>query len=302
MVFRKEKHFNPLYQMEQGQIHAGGKACELLETSAAPQRGKALVSEVLHHATGHQHAPPIGACVSVGPVDPARPTLVLTHGMRYRTCHPATMDPLPELREIGEAAHERMRGSNPINILHFVWPKASRDLEAGARNIPSLVRFCIHAFRETDAEGRVLASVLREVLGGNYCEPVHFVGHSYGALVNAHAVHALSLSGWGRGAQFTALDVAIHLTIGNDRKLLRLLAEKGRGLRVTRLDNYFGPPFYAVGTGIRGAGPGWLYGGHRVARTHCGVMTFYRDTIRKPRMKWGFNHSILADPSSGPRI
>lgn len=288
--------------MEQGQIHAEGKDGDLLRTAASQQPGNALGSDVLHLAKWHQHSPAIGACVSVRPVDPTRPTLILTHGMRYRTRHPVTLDPLPELREIGEAAHERMRGSNPINILHFLWPKASRDLETGVRNIPSLVRFCIHAFRETDAEGRVLANVLRDLLGGTYREPVHFVGHSYGTLVNAHAVQSLSFSGWGRVAQFTALDVAIHLTIGNDRKLLRLLAGKGRGLRVTRLDNYFGPPFYAVGAGIRGAGPGCFCGGHRVARTHTGVMSYYCDTVRKPRMPWGFNHSILADPSSGLRM
>jgi hypothetical protein len=222
--------------------------------------------------------------------------------MRYRTRYPATWEPLPEMREIGEAAHERMRTTNPINILHFVWPKASRHLEEGVRNLPSLVRFCIHAFRETDAEGRMLATILREMLGANYRRPVHFVGHSYGALVNAHAVRALSLNGWGREAQFTALDVALHLSIGKERELRRLLAAEGRGLRVFRLDNYFGPPFYGLGSGIRGAGPGRFGGGHRVARTHCGVMTYYRDTIQNPRMRWGFNHSILADPSSCDRL
>ena len=284
--------------MESVQIHVDRKPGDLLKTAATrEQRGRPLVSDVFSHATGQRDAVPIGACVSDGPVDRTRPTLVLTHGMRYRTRHPATMNPLPELREIGEAAHERMRVSTPINILHFVWPKASRPLEAGVRNIPALVRFCIHAFRETDAEGQTLAAELGELLGGNYREPIHFVGHSYGALVNAHAVGALSLNGWGREAQFTALDVALHLTTGKDRELLRLLAVEGRGLRVSRMDNYFGPPFCALGTGICGAGPGRFGGGHRVARTHCGVMAFYRDTVKNPRMKWGFNHSLLADPA-----
>jgi hypothetical protein len=284
--------------MEPDQFHASG----LLKTAAPPQCGGTPVFEGLHHAAGPQDTAPIGACVPIRPVDPACPTLVLTHGMRYRTRHPATMDPLPEMLEISGAAHERMRDTHPINILHFVWPKAARHLAEGVRNIPSLVRFCIHAFRETDAEGQMLAMVLRETLGGNYRQPVHFVGHSYGALVNAHAVHALSLQDWGREAQFTALDVALHLSIGKERELRRLLAGGGRGLRVSRLDNYFGPPFYALGTGIRGAGPGRFGGGHRVARTHCGVMAYYRDTIQNPRMKWGFNHSILADPACCDRL
>lgn len=283
--------------MEQGEIHAGGKVGELWKTERSPWREKTLVSDVSHLVPAGQGETPVGACVPEGPVDPNRPTLVLTHGLRYRTRHPARLAPLPELRDIGDAARERLRVSNPINILHFVWPKASRHLEEGLRELPSLVRFCVHAFRETEAEGRMLGKVLPEILGGNYREPVHFVGHSFGVLINARAVHSLSIAGWGREAQFTALDVAIHLAVGKDRKLLRLLAGKGRGLRVSRLDNYFGPPFYAVGTGIRGAGPGRSGGGHRVARTHCGVMVFYRDTIRNPRMYAGFNDSILADPA-----
>ena len=272
-------------------IHFGGEPSGLRKTDLQAERCRP--SDCAVAVRGAEPEAPIGVCVPVGRIDPCRPTLILTHGMRYRTRYPATWEPLSDLREIGEAAHERTSVTRPLNILHFVWPKASRHLEAGVRNLPAIVRFCIHAFRETDAEGRTLATSLRELLGQGYREPVHFVGHSYGALVNAHAVCALSLAGWGGEAQFTALDVALHLTLGKDRELLRLLAGNGVGLRVSRLDNYFGPPFFALGTGIRGAGPGRFGGGHRVASTHCGVMNFYRDTVRNPRMHAGFNHSIL---------
>lgn len=80
MIFRKEKHINPLYQMEQEQIHAEGKTCELLRSAAHSRCGQTYVFDVLHQATGQREATPVGACVPAGTVDSAHPTIVLTRG------------------------------------------------------------------------------------------------------------------------------------------------------------------------------------------------------------------------------
>jgi pimeloyl-ACP methyl ester carboxylesterase len=68
---------------------------------------------------------------------------------------------------------------NAVNIVTWDWEDAAKSLNP---NQP---------FSRTPAQGRALGQALHRKLGNSYSPPLHFIGHSYGTLVNAQAANYL---------------------------------------------------------------------------------------------------------------
>ena len=85
-----------------------------------------------------------------------------------------------------------------VNIVQFLWEEGLQGFS------PSAYRA---AFPYTQDAGAVLADLLTESLGPGYQHPIHFIGHSLGAVVNAYAAQQFltATSGVTR-SQFTILD------------------------------------------------------------------------------------------------
>jgi surface antigen/pimeloyl-ACP methyl ester carboxylesterase len=106
------------------------------------------------------------------PLDPNRMTIVLTHGWNSSyTDWPAAMAPLFALGS---------RTPTP-NIVAWDWEKdAASDLPHISWPVSKI-----------PAQGDLLGKGLLAQLGPNYSQPIHFIGHSLGALVNARAADYL---------------------------------------------------------------------------------------------------------------
>ena len=99
-----------------------------------------------------------------------KPTVIMTHGWL-----------------VGPDAWAADMASRMTTALAAVGKDANLvawDWEATARSLPGL------AYSQTPAQGEALGKALAESLPG-YTKPVHFVGHSLGALVNAQAANYL---------------------------------------------------------------------------------------------------------------
>ena len=110
---------------------------------------------------------------------PTRMTIVLTHGwipqaLGYEVPD-AGVEGWPTTMATGMVA----QGVTPdvANIVAWDWRYAAQGTLPPEENIPG--------------EGVLLGRSLQTVLGGDYSQPVHFVGHSLGALVNAGAANYL---------------------------------------------------------------------------------------------------------------
>jgi hypothetical protein len=249
---------------------------------------------------------PADHCMVDGRIDRNLPTVVITHGWRYRNTE--FHNPPALLLELGKDIRRRLdevqpfapAGRQRVNIVYFLWPAASAPLKNGAGNFFALAKEWFRAGETAQAAGVALASQMRELLGDNYRQPVQFIGHSSGAIVNAFAVRNLAQgSRWRCDVQFTILDAGIGWTQLSDKGFRRLLPDTGP-VRVLWVDNYAGIPGVAVGTKLRGAGPGSAFsGGKRVARHHCGVIDYYRETVRDPGRRAGFHYSLLLGNHGG---
>ena len=128
---------------------------------------------------------------SASDIDRTKPTVVLTHGWN------SSSDYWPS----NTAASMLAGGVTDANLLAWDW-----RTNAGTGLLLSL------AFSHTPSEGRALAQTLTNVLGMNYQQGVHFIGHSLGTLVNATAANYLHTRTSGafdyRRTQMTLLDNA----------------------------------------------------------------------------------------------
>ena len=245
-------------------------------------------------------------CQVEGRIDKRLATVVITHGWRYRNRD--FVNPTPELQELGREIRQRIdsEGVAPVlhgqrvNVIYYVWPEASRPLFNGSQPLWRMMAACRHASKPTAEAGMLLAGELRRILGDDYRQPVQFIGHSFGAMINAYAVRELAdHSRWHCEAQFTVLDSAICWTLPGERGFKQLLPATG-AMKVAWVDNYVGIPFVGVGSKLFGAGPGWRFsGGKRVPRTHCGVLEYYRETIRDRTRRTGFYYSLLLGNRGG---
>ena len=157
--------------------------------------------------------PPPGEKNIVGNIDRNLPTIVLTHGLQEK-------DALQHLDElwIGTGNHQaggliQNNTKQPVNIVSFIWKdafQAGGDYDA-VPLLPDQLEYMNARMKVYDA-ANMLAKKLWKALGENYAKPIHFIGHSLGTAVNAHA--ARLLLNWETNvtlAQFTALDRPDHV-------------------------------------------------------------------------------------------
>ena len=110
---------------------------------------------------------------STAPLYPDRMTVVLTHG---RTNNPATW-----AQQMAGLILLRIALPDPPNIVAWDWHLAA---EGGL----------IDQIHVAAKEGRSLGEALEQTLGPGYSQRVHFIGHSFGTIVNRYACDYLHAS------------------------------------------------------------------------------------------------------------
>jgi hypothetical protein len=240
------------------------------------------------------------------PVDPAFPTVVLTHGWQkesdsnWSASGPSGFQTLAA-NVRGRFIQEDRRN---VNILIFTWKDAYQWL--GAWHV---------AGSSAEGAGKRLAKLLTIRLGTDYSQPIHFVGHSYGCFVNAAAAGQLfaGMSGprWAkmptskqqRRVHITPLDPAFQdLTQWSPDSYLRLLA----GVKtIGSIDHYYAKSLTATGVPIPGTGP--QRGGKNVYSelgtlqlNHSEVWeVWYQRTVYEKAQQTGFFYSIALGEKGG---
>jgi len=121
----------------------------------------------------------------VAPVDTNSMTIVLTHG--WIPLNPLTANLLPLFSPNGvddwptTMATELNANGVAANIMAWNWKSAAESSVSD----PSV------AGSRTPNQGILLGQALLNVLGPNYSKPIHFIGHSFGTLVNSYAANYL---------------------------------------------------------------------------------------------------------------
>jgi hypothetical protein len=112
-----------------------------------------------------------------------RMTIVLTHGWVQGTPDPAIMNTPFTLWPSNMAVQLRAEGvtSGMANIVAWDWRYAAMDPPPAPSD----------AVDHTPEQGVALGEALLGALGGGYSQPVHFLGHSLGTIVNAAAANYL---------------------------------------------------------------------------------------------------------------
>jgi hypothetical protein len=199
--------------------------------------------------------------------DRNRPTVVLTHGRQPGLTYTggdgvAFLDEM--YSSLNTAYNQDADSSNDINILQFTWERAfvKADLATLKEPLPYA----------QDA-GVSLGVQLLQLLGNDFSEylsPIHFIGHSYGSVVNVAAARLL-----GRNdvdvTHMTVLDAPTQYTVPTS-----LFTKIGASSSVDYLENYYGTARLAFGEKIPGA---QLDGGYSYNTDHEGVWKDYKDTI-----------------------
>ena len=135
---------------------------------------------------------------------PNRMTIVLTHGMNSD----------PTVWAQGMAAQMRASGvtTDIANILAWDWRTASEGSLPPEEHTPS--------------QGTALGQALQAILGSSYSQPLHFIGHSLGTLVNAAAVNYLNGDRTGSAGQPVAFppwsSAKMHLTVFDHAEVANL--------------------------------------------------------------------------------
>lgn len=251
-------------------------------------------------------------------LDGSRMTVVLTHGWKsapYVWCDAMA-------KELLDASHS-ISGGRDINVVAWNW---SGDAASVTPVVPRIM---------TEGQGAALGKKLLEVLGPTYRQPIHFIGHSFGTLVNcaaANYVHGDSRPGgnpypWSFDyvrTHMTLLDEAEGLSVGNVFAVLLEVTSSGpveiltdfvgdglmeRSSRFVipknfaRIDNYIS----AVGFSHTQAANVilWRHYDHPIAVGHGYAIDWYRNTIRNPLAsamgyQWSWErHSLIYMPEKG---
>lgn len=218
------------------------------------------------------------------PVDPAKPTIVITHGW----------NPLPNRirTTFGYAGAEaiKCRCGDSYNLLSWDW----NGVRVGAFNDEPL--------RIGKEQGRMMAAALR----ARGVDPgrTQIIGHSLGTIVASQA--AACLYDMGPTAQLTLLDPPANY---HEEVFCRI----GAIYHARVVENYWspGPSGYGDHAGYPGV-QNFIVRGTTPIRgivdlslsNHVYVMRWYYDTMRCPSMKCGFQNSVFvcecgAQPSYG---
>lgn len=207
------------------------------------------------------------------PIDPAKPTIVITHGW----------NPLPKRirTTFGPAAAQaiKCRCGDSYNLLSWDW------------NGVSISPFNDEPLRVGKQQGRMMAAALRA--RGVDPRRTHIIGHSLGTIVASQA--AVCLRDLGCTAQLTLLDPpeTYHEEIFHQ-------------LRPTShanvVENYWspGPSGYGAHAAVAGVQNYIVRGTTPIIgivdlslSNHVYVMRWYYETIRQPSMRCGFQNSVL---------
>ena len=259
-------------------------------------------------------SPGIVRMISREPFRSELPTVVLTHGLQFISDSPFEDDTVPfddtnlwiGMQETGAAKLIGDVTNNTVNIIQIYWQDAFQVDGLG----PDLSEY-ITARKYVTNAGYKLASQLKTLLGADYSETIHFIGHSLGTAVNAYAARSLldempSIP----IAQFTALDRPDNIwkipppPFESHETLAERNGFPGNFFACTlpervRLDNYFARNNFDgisnnwAGVGDLATGPFYnhdnlvdphdlddtLFGGETIDNDHSGVQQWYRWTI-----------------------
>jgi hypothetical protein len=256
--------------------------------------------------------PPTPPVIS-GRLDPNKPTIVVTHGWQPDTGGPRDFWWTDMAQNI---ANRKIAGGDPsnpetygdvYNIIAYEWA----DAFLGSSFTDAL------AFNRVKAtvpnHGSALAKLLVQELGVTYNKDIHFIGHSFGSIVNATATNLLTkVPGWDV-EQFTILDAPLRTPFIDYP--INYFKNTLPETKVKYVDNYYGNPLlFATGapfcdlTNLTCA-----YEKSLTFRGHSGVREYYAETITDPLIGDGFFYDALGggkaarpnspwDPRSGETL
>ncbi len=207
------------------------------------------------------------------PIDPTKPTIVITHGW----------NPLPNKihTTFGSAGARaiRCRCGDSYNILSWDW------------NAVRVSPFNDEPIRVGRRQGRLLACALRARGVNPRCTQI--IAHSLGTLAAAQT--ACSMSDMGPFAQLTLLDPPKGM---HDEIFCKLAVTRHAQV----VENYWSPGISGYGEKVccRGVRNYIVEGDHPIlgivdlsVSNHVGVMRWYYDTMRCPSMPCGFQNSVF---------
>lgn len=145
-----------------------------------------------------------GAFGSTGTISPAKQTIVLTHGW-IPSVGPWALTQGIQGWPTGLAGALAAQGFGAnANIVAWDWSSAAKSFPCNPGQ----------AAGQTPAQGAALGQALLRALGPGYGQHIHFIGHSFGTLVNAGAANYLHANGYSwMNTEMTLFDEA---EIGTD--------------------------------------------------------------------------------------
>ncbi|MGH8610431.1 MAG: hypothetical protein ACREX9_24415, partial [Gammaproteobacteria bacterium] len=217
-----------------------------------------------------------------------RPTIVLTHGLEAEAgCLWTGFCATPGAQGAGYILKTLL--GEEVNIVQFLWEEGLQGFSSSAYSM---------AFPYTQEAGKVLADLLIERLSPGYAQPIHFIGHSLGAVVNAHAAREFLAATPGvRRSQLTILDYPSRTPGGTtDAPAIRAdffatLLQDLRDSHGLRIENFYSRDPSALGNVTEGPISdhpklrhpsdvgGLIFPAEPPASDHAGVQQWYRWTM-----------------------
>lgn len=233
----------------------------------------------------------------LGEFNPDAPTIVLTHGWQPNGTYEETLGTGDTFfgtdgqKGVQEAIATRLRGEflqqntgsvTTTNVLVYEWAGAyTGDIVDLA--IPGGKRPIAEARLNSEWAGQALGASLKTIIGDSYEADVHFIGHSFGTVVNAIASQVVP--GSVDDFQFTSLDAPVNTLANILGANLRQsdYAQWLAGSNVDYFDNFYSNlvdvnafgedmDFQSLTLELNSADDG-------VGRGHSGVFDFYADWI-----------------------
>ena len=212
-----------------------------------------------------------------GDIAPGRPTVVITHGWQPQKLSYAATPP-SWVTEMADAIKSKVE---QVNVLTLTWSEAY--------GFVSIVGFA----GDTSCHGEDLAYYLLNQPGLSADQPIHFIGHSLGTLVNAHAANILAKNNRTK-LQVTLLDHPLAPLERSDTRFFQNTLTPGTAF--IWVENYYGDQRSPVGDLLPAVGVP-VEGAYnlQVPGDHSGVHEWYRRSIDNfPNHRQGFYWSITA--------